>query len=337
MEEFGALARTRPVWTVALAALASFFMARSLALVPFFLVPLALAALSAGPRVGWISAGVLLLANLAFTVLSGGGADFAGLVGDFGYFAAVLATFVWAVAGPVPRIAVPRLRLAYRMVLAGLVSAGVAGLVMVLAGSSLKALFLEQASKLVDLLKQGEGSDAVERSLLESSLTPELLLESSKAVALRSAVFLHAVFFALNWRIAVTLAGFRMPGLRRAYVFSRFRLEGAFVWVFLPSLALVLLGFVVDSPALDAVAWNLALSCALLYAAQGLGVLDYNLGRPQIPRIARLGALVAIFLVALRPGANVVLVAALVVLGVTENWLPLRAPIQTEPPSTPEA
>ncbi len=327
----------KSVWMALIAATVSFFLAKSFILAPFFLVPLALVSLSLGTRAAWLGAVFSLLINGVFSVLYRGEATGFAVFGDLSYLAAVLACFTWAVAGPDRFFGGPRIRLAYRFLIAGLgASLGTLALAL-FAGSSLQDLFLDQATRLVEMLRQAQGADVVERSLMESSLTPEALLESSKAIALRSGAFLHAIFFAISWRFALMLAGIKKPRLRATYTFSTFKVDANFVWVLLPSLALILLGFVVSSEVLDTIAWNGALCSALLYAAQGLGVIDFNLARPQVPRGLRFPAVLLLFLVALRPGLNGILAAVIAILGLAENWLPLRAPISSEPPSTPEA
>jgi len=88
---------------------------------------------------------------------------------------------------------------------------------------------------------------------------------------------------------------------------------------------------------LAAGSWNVMRLCVLFYAAQGAAIVLYNLARPGVPPFLRSMIILSAVLVAFRPGINAAVVVALASVGVAENWLPLRAPIKTEPPSTPEA
>ena len=87
----------------------------------------------------------------------------------------------------------------------------------------------------------------------------------------------------------------------------------------------------------EIILWNILILCAILYLAQGLGILQFFLARPTVsPSFKLLLSVLFIFLF-FSPVINVVLLGGVVLLGIAENWVPFRAPKQNGPPSTPEA
>lgn len=106
---------------------------------------------------------------------------------------------------------------------------------------------------------------------------------------------------------------------------SRWRLPEVVLWVFLGSWSVVLVTMMVRTGYLPrALALNVALGSALLYAVQGLAIVVHWVRRksPQ----ANLGRLLTglFLIVILFPGLNVLVVFVLPLLGVTETWIVYR-------------
>jgi uncharacterized membrane protein YedE/YeeE len=75
--------------------------------------------------------------------------------------------------------------------------------------------------------------------------------------------------------------------------------------------------------------------CAILFLAQGAGIVLFTLARRTMPPALRLIFNILIIIVIFSPGINTIALVALMFLGIAENWLPLRAPKQDGPASTP--
>jgi hypothetical protein len=119
------------------------------------------------------------------------------------------------------------------------------------------------------------------------------------------------------------------PGLRE------FRVSPWLIWAFSLSLGIILLSRLVKWQVPEIVAWNVLALCALMYLAQGAGIVRHFLTcRPVSPGL-RLFVNIAIVFAVLSPGLNGILFGALILLGVAEHWAPLRVIKQKGPPSTP--
>ncbi len=321
-------------------AVASVLMARTLPVSPFFLVPLGMVALSGSMAPALVSAAVAVLANLAAVCISVGPSVFAdpfALLSDTAYFTTLVFSFAWAAV---------RVRdggrlksLSVRLVIASALSTVVLFAILVAARKDRTVVdfFNVQAAAIVDAFKAAAGADVVQKSLLDKELTAESVVKTFSDIVTRGALIGHLLFFGISWRIARMFAAFRNPALRSRGGFLFYRNDARLVWGLIASLLAVVAAERFKYEAFTAVSWNAMLLCVSLYAAQGSAVVLFNLSRPGVPPLLRSLIVFAAVLLVFRPGINAAAAVALAVVGVAENWLPLRAPIKNEPPSTPEA
>lgn len=96
------------------------------------------------------------------------------------------------------------------------------------------------------------------------------------------------------------------------------------VWFLLVSWAVILLSRYVASPALNALAWNVALSFSVCYAVQGLAVLHVRLAHSRMAPAARFIVTMLLVLVAVGGPAGYAVAALLSLAGTLETWMPLR-------------
>lgn len=327
---------------VLVGAVASVGFARSGFLAPFLLVPIALAAFRFGSRIAWLTTLVAVVLNTGFSVVFALGARGTayGFLVDALYFGIVALGFAWAVIGDCLIVGKRRLRLSYRILVAAVIATVATIPVILLAkyDEGLLGLIRHQAEAFIAAYSEAAGADVVERSLIERNLSPEAIIKAIGDVYVRgAAVTGHAVFFFVSWRMSLVFAAFGNPLLRRRGSFAHFRLEAFVIWPLIVAFTMVLAGLVLKAIPVEIFGWNLLSLCLLLYLAQGYGIIQYHLSRPGVPR--SIGPLVtlAVALALLRPGINAIVAGAIAALGIAENWLPLRAPRKTEPPSTPEA
>jgi len=96
------------------------------------------------------------------------------------------------------------------------------------------------------------------------------------------------------------------------------------IWVLSTSLAVILLTRTFRAQLLEILAWNVFVICAIVFLAQGAGILLNFLARRTY--VFRILFGVFVVLAFFSPGLNILAVSALLLLGILENWLPLRQP-----------
>jgi uncharacterized protein YybS (DUF2232 family) len=157
------------------------------------------------------------------------------------------------------------------------------------------------------------------------------------------------VVFFINRQLSLGLAAFvrrfrprrelePQPGFQRDQSTASlrgFRAPTFLIWVLSGSLAGILLFRITALTALETAAWNLLTISALMYMAQGLGIVQFMLSRRDLPVLLRLLLNIGIILVVFSPGLNAVALGLLALVGIVEHWVPLRVIKQDRPPSTP--
>ena len=104
---------------------------------------------------------------------------------------------------------------------------------------------------------------------------------------------------------------------------ASFTLNENYVWPFLISWTVVLLNLFIKVEILEVLAWNSALTLTLLYLVQGMAIISYLI-RKKNPRINATRVYILSALLMVMPGVNVVVLAALPILGVSQTWINLR-------------
>jgi hypothetical protein len=269
-----------------------------------------------------------------------------GVLIDLGFFSLSAGFFMWIVAPPSGGPDFLRVRAAYRLLagaLAGILAfLGLGFIFKDLAGFS--GLVRSQAEALSSLYVASAGGDAVRRSILEQELSPDRIVAMFTVVLTRGGGIASCmvVLFA-NRQLSLGLTAFvrrrraRNHGLQEGVgptaSLRSFRAPSFLIWVLSGSLAGILLFRIAAFAAMETVAWNLLTMSALTYMAQGLGIVQFILGRRDLPVPLRLLLNIGIILVIFSPGLNAIALGLLALLGVAEHWVPLRA--QNRPSSTP--
>jgi hypothetical protein len=293
-----------------------------------FLVPLGYSAAACNPATAWLALVSAVVINgvfsLGLSLYYQTGAD--GLRLDLLYDTVMALGFTWIMAGGT-KAAFPRIRTLYRFI-----SAAVTGAAIFLfiahttrAGDGFAALIRAQAEWLSAAYVESSGADAARRSFLERVLTPEKITEVITAVALRGGALVSVFFmFFVNRQIALSITRiFRRR--RSAQSISGFHVPGKTIWVLSLSLAAVLLSRIMQMTIPEIAAWNILALCAILFLAQGLGIALYTLTRRPMPPLVRLLCNILIIVMIFSPGINTAALGFLILLGIAENWLPLRA------------
>jgi uncharacterized protein YybS (DUF2232 family) len=112
-----------------------------------------------------------------------------------------------------------------------------------------------------------------------------------------------------------------------------FHLPVSVIWILSFSILAVVLTEIAGLSVPGIAAWNMLVICGLMYMAQGAGIVLYFLARRG--PLMRLAMNILIIVMIFSPGINAFALGILVLLGIAENWLPLRAPETDGSASTP--
>jgi hypothetical protein len=240
--------------------------------------------------------------------------------------------FTWILAGG-------GIRSAYRFILASV--AGALTLLIITRTSMNDPFFMALIRSQAELLASASASlseaDAVKRSVMEYLLSPEKVAELILFISLRGAVLVSCFFmFFINRQAALIIALIFRRGRPASFLpLTDFHVPSFTIWVLSLSFPVILLSRLVNLEFTEIAAWNILIICAILFLAQGGGIALFTLTRRAMPPFLRLLGNFLIILVIFSPGINALALAALVLLGIAENWLPLRAVKTDGPASTP--
>jgi hypothetical protein len=329
--------------TALICALISVVLIRSGFLAFFFLVPLGYAAAVCTTT----NALRALAAAIGFNIFIALGFGFflhlspLALTLDALYYTLLYLLFFWIMAPPERGPGLFRVRTAYRL-LAGAVAGGLTFLFIeyiILNTAGISPLFRSQAEFLSSLLISSSGADAVRRSYVEQTLTPERLMELLRLGALRggaaaSSLFLFFISRQLAWSLAWILRRIRPLGPGSGSL-RTFFVPPHTIWVFSFSLAAVLGSRISGLTLAETLSWNVLTLCTLLFLAQGGGIVLYTLSRRAMPPLLRLFLNILVIALIFSPGINALALGILILLGIAENWVPFRAPKTDGSPSTP--
>ena len=300
----------------------------------FFLVPVGFCAAAFGSAAAWLCFVLAFLGNGAlsagFSLFLGTGPS--GAVKDALYFTVLTLGFTWIMAGnppensPVPRI--PKIRTAFRFTIAAVAGAA-AFLAVTFAGGGSELLFnviFSRTEAVSAAIIASSGTDVVRQSFLESVITPERVMQTLSAVALRGGALVSAffIFFFSRQTAFILIRLFRRQKTSTAGDLTAFYAPRGTIWFFSFSFLIVIIGRAVSLEIVEIAAWNLLIICAVMFLAQGAGIVIFALTRRPMPPMFRLIFVLALILAVLSPGVNIVALGALVILGVAENWLPMR-------------
>jgi hypothetical protein len=291
-----------------------------------FLIPLGFAAGVFGPASAWLSWAAASVLNICVTSVIFRGAGFLPRILNNLYFIAMSAGFTWIMAGKT-------VRTAYRFIIAS--AAGTLVFLFILysdGGSAFREIILHQAETLSSAYISASGPDVVRRSLLEQTLRPENLLSVITQAILRGGALVSCLsLFVFSRQTALAFA-WLLNRREQASGLSGFHAPPGAIWALSLSLGAVLIFRRAGLAFPEIAAWNFLVICGIIFLAQGAGIALHTLKRR--PPAARFFGNILIVILIISPGINVLSVGILILLGIAENWLPLRA--ADRPASTPE-
>jgi len=313
----------------------------------FFLVPLGVCMAAYGPAAVWLGFLFALLGNaiwsLGFSLYYGTGLMGAGT--DILYFSVMSLGFTWIMAGSpasfITPLARPPVRTLFRFIAASIAAALVfLSMVFSLGGDeNFSTLIRSQLEAISSSYIASSGTDAAQQAFLERLLTPDRIIEVFSMIILRGGALVSAFFlFFINRQAAFAFARlFRRQG-RRQWGNTTHDLIGFFaprkvIWVLSLCLPVILLCRVIDLETVEIAAWNILVICVIIFLAQGGGIVLFYCTHRFRSMMMRLLCSLLLIGVVFSPGINVLAVVVLILLGIAENWLPLRVEKQEVPGS----
>jgi len=318
----------------------------------FFLVPLGFVAYRCHYRVAWLAFSLAFGGNaiLSIAYSAGKAIPFEAIGWDVLYYSAITFIFVWIIATP-PFL---QTKMSWPVRLVAGACLGSILFNFILFRNLDSQAFFEYVSYFVNSLVaayQSAKIDVVQNAMLES-LTPEFVMEMIVALMLRGGSLVSCVLlFFVCCQLSLILARLSLrlfekniqekisgeAKLKGINPLALFHVNPKVIWVFSSSLLLVVIARTIKFEIPEIVLWNVLVICSILYLAQGLGIMQFFLIRPSFSPFLRMILVIAFVFVLFSPFLNAFLLGALVLLGIAENWLPLRVSKQSGPPSTPEA
>jgi hypothetical protein len=299
----------------------------SLALLPLSLFPVQLVYGRFGREKG------ILAAASAFIVASASQILRFALAGSFGFadIGALVATplvLFGAIAAINLRIW-ERLPATYRILASAIVCA-LAALPAVIAlgrDEGLVAGLTAQLGRTFEPILGQIGGDSYEASALAAALDTRVLAE--EAIRVFSSCFAAIIAFVLGLSVWAgnRLSGRGSPGREIAPPLSSYKAPYPLLWLFLGSWSTLLAAMLLRaSGVLLAGLWNGALIFSLPFAAQGAGIAISLFAKWKLPRFMRFALTVTALLALFTPTSSLVVAIGLLLLGVTEVWIPYRNP-----------
>jgi Predicted membrane protein (DUF2232) len=196
---------------------------------------------------------------------------------------------------------------------------------------SMTAMFAEISKTLSGVF--ASAADGGPAALLAQMLQPDRLRRLAEGYLLRSLLADYAVLLAFSWWAGQAAANRVriLMGATDGFRFSRFRLESGWLWPLIFSGALVLADLFFGISYWAYAAWNVGLVLLFFFGLQGLAIVLYQFEKYRVPRLFWLLFIVGLAVLAGSAGIGLVVVLAVPVLGISENWIRYRIPREAAP------
>jgi hypothetical protein len=171
-----------------------------------------------------------------------------------------------------------------------------------------------------------ERLDTESAGLFASLLEPASLMRDFIDYSLRTYVFMYFLVLAFAWFTGGAIASrMYVPGQRTQRPrLSAFRMESFYLWPLIAAGAMILLDRLMPISIVSAVGWNVGLVVWFLFGMQGLAIAKFVFEKHRLPRILWTLTIAGICILLLRVDLNIVLIIAIPLLGVSENWIRYR-------------
>ncbi|MCL2214575.1 MAG: hypothetical protein FWC06_05120 [Treponema sp.] len=276
-------------------ALSLFFM-RTGVLTFIYLVPLGYAVIASGSFLYTFLAAAL--ANIVILIISNNlsSGNPSNMWMDILYLTVLFLMYTWVVGGK-------NIRTAYRIIVASATGAAFFLFTVYRMDSVFFLIFTEAANELFPGIVSMEMMETVRSIIFRGGALVSMLF----LFFVNRQLAISVVWLIKKQRIGRGLTGFFAP-------FSA-------IWVFSGALATIIMAGIFRIEILEILAWNVFIICAIIYLAQGAGILMYLLA--QRSSAFRLCSIILLIVLLFSP-LTIIIIAALLLLGIMENWRPFR-------------
>lgn len=302
----------------------------------FFLVPLGFCAVAFGSAAAWYSLVLAVIGNaiISVGVSLNGENGLAGAGFNILYFTVLTLSFTWIMAGnpafrPSAKPAIPQIRTVFRFVIAAV--AFFAMMAIISRNESFAALLRIQAEVLSSAIAAALEADAARRAMAESLFAPDRIIETFMAVFLRGGMLVSAFFIYFFSRQAAFLVArlFRRQENIPSGDLAGFSVPKKTILVLSLCLPAILIFRLLSVAIIEIAAWNVLVICAMMFLAQGVGIVLFSLARRSLPFFMKLLASLIFAVLLFSPGINMLVIGLLILLGIAELWFPLRKELKT--------
>ena len=297
----------------------------------FFLLPLGFCCIAFGATAAWLGFVFAVLGNtivlIGFSLYFGIG--LANVILDMLYFAVLVMGFTWVMANTPRQMEpfIPQVRTVYRLIAAAVVGS-IAFLAMMYTfgkDETFQAMIRSQVESLSAMYIASTQMDAVRQSFLERVLTPDRIIATLSMIGLRGGALVTAViifFFSRQGSFVLAMLLRRQTGTTPGKDLIGFYVPQKTIWVLTLCFPVIVIFRAISLGAVEIIAWNLLVICVMMFLAQGVGIVMFALARRPMPVMMRLLSSVVFVFVLL--SLSILAVGLLILLGIAENWLPLR-------------
>ena len=304
----------------------------------FFILPLGFIGFGWGPKTLWAALGFAILGNciISFGLSLAAGISAGSMFLDMLYFATMTAAFAWIIFPfDEKSAAIPGYQ---RLAIGSL--AGTLVFIALFFRTVNNEYFYQEISRQIEIifsLYGASGSADAQNAVMDPALIERIYELMQNVIVRGGALFSSIMIFFMNRQLSIFLIRI-FGGPRHKKVFVNFHASQKLIWLMSAAGVLIPIVSLFSWTAFGIILWNIITLCALMYLAQGLGIIMFFASKPNFPQFLKYVLPVAFVFLLFRPGINMVLLGGIILLGIVENWVSFRMlNIQNNgPPSTPD-
>ncbi len=166
-------------------------------------------------------------------------------------------------------------------------------------------------------------------AILNKYINPQALKETTTRIFFRSYIFDYFALLGFSWWVGTAISNkstimLGMTPERKITRISEFKLPEYYVWPLIINLALVLIDFKLKLGLIGYLAWNLLLTLAVLYAVQGIAILNFLFKYFRVNAGLKFIVYFTLIILLFTPKINILILILIPGLGISEIWIKYR-------------
>jgi hypothetical protein len=217
-------------------------------------------------------------------------------------------------------------RLLYRLLMATaavlIISLPVAG---IYSGSQEVMGFLKEQTQLIlEAVRASVGNTVpTEGEMMLTTLDADTVYELISQLFVKNFIFSYFLVISAGWLIADKFYS-RMEG-KKSFSLLGFHAPEILLWPVLGAWTGILLDVIAGIPFVGFLFWNYGMILLCIFALQGVAILKFLFGQYGVSRIIQMLVVFSAAIVLMTPYINLVLIAGIPLLGLSEIWIRYRA------------